>query len=102
MLTFEQVFTIFYDYLEEDRDVEVVMTKRGHLRILWAGKYPYCDESTLCETPEELFDCLINDCKGYYEAMITKGRRELTSEDREQAMAKASRFIEKRREVESI
>ena len=34
MLTFEQVLEIFKDYLETDDEVEVLLTKRGYLRIV--------------------------------------------------------------------
>ena len=33
-MTFEQVFEIFEDYMEQDKDLEVVKTKKGYLRII--------------------------------------------------------------------
>lgn len=100
MLTFEQVLEIFKDYLAQDNEVEVIQTKRGYLRITWAGDFPFCDEGQLCETPEILFDVLLEDCQNYYEVELTMGRRELTPEDMKQASAKCRPYIEKRLEVE--
>ena len=54
-MTFEQVFTIFKDYMEQDKELEVVKTKKGYLRIIWSGGLPYCEDGYLCRTPEELF-----------------------------------------------
>lgn len=100
MLTFEQVLEIFKDYLAQDNEVEVIRTKRGYLRITWAGDFPFCDEGQLGETPEILFDVLLEDCQNYYEVELTKGRRELTPEDTRQAIEKCRSYIEKRLEVE--
>ena len=55
MLTFEQVLEIFKDYLETDDEVEVLLTKRGYLRIVWPGDFSFCDDGKLCRTPES--DC---------------------------------------------
>ena len=54
MLTFEQVLEIFKDYLEMDAEVEVLLTKRGYLRIVWPGNFPFCDDGKLCRTPEDI------------------------------------------------
>ena len=43
MLTFEQVLEIFKDYLETDDEVEVLLTKRGYLRIVWPGDFSFCE-----------------------------------------------------------
>lgn len=100
MLTFEQVLEIFKDYLEKDDEVEVLLTKRGYLRIVWPGDFPFCDDGKLCRTPEELFDLLLEDCQSYYELELTKGRRELTPKDTEQINAKCRPYIEKRWEAQ--
>jgi len=100
VLTFEQVLEIFKDYLAQDNEVEVIRTKRGYLRITWAGDFPFCDEGQLCKTPEILFDVLLEDCQNYHEVELTKGRRELTAEDVKQASAKCRPYIEKRWEAE--
>lgn len=100
MLTFEQVLEIFKDYLEMDEEVEVLLTKRGYLRIVWPGNFPFCDDGKLCQTPEELFDLLLEDCQSYYELERTKGRRSLTSEDIRLVKAQCRPYLEKRWEAE--
>ena len=77
MLTYEQVFEIFKEFLALDRDIEIVQTKRGYLHIVWDWNSPYCEGGRL-----------------------TKGRGELTAEDVKQASAKCRPYLEKRWEVE--
>lgn len=99
-MTFEQVFTIFKDYMQLDQELEVVETKKGYLRIIWSDGLPYCEDGYLCRTPEELFDRLLEDCQSYHEIRITKGRRELTLEDEEKAKELCRPYLEMRKEAE--
>lgn len=100
MLTFEKVFEIFKEYLAADAEVEIVTTSRGYLRIEWAGDSLYCDDGYLCRTPEELFDKLLEDFRGYQEVKLTKGRRELTEEDIQKVQAICLPYLKKREEEE--
>lgn len=100
MLTYEQVFEIFKEFLALDRDIEIVQTKRGYLHIVWDWNSPYCEGGRLAQGPEDLFDLLLEDCQSYYELELTKGRRELTAGDVKQASAKCRPYLEKRWEVE--
>lgn len=99
-MTFEQVFTIFKDYMEQDKELEVVKTKKGYLRIIWSGGLPYCEDGYLCRTPEELFDRLLSDCQSFHENRLTKGCRELTPEDTTRAMELCRPYLEMRKEAE--
>ena len=99
-MTFKQVFTIFKDYMEQDKELEVVKTKKGYLRIIWSGGLPYCEDGYLCRTPEELFDRLLSDCQSFHENRLTKGCRELTPEDTERAMELCRPYLEMRKEAE--
>lgn len=99
-MTFEQVFTIFKDYMEQDTELEIVKTTKGYLRIIWSDGLPYCEDGYVCRTPEELFDLLLSDCQSYHEIRITKGRRELTPEDVEKAKELCSPYLERRKEAE--
>lgn len=94
MLTYEQVFEIFREFLALDRDMEIVRTKRGYLHIVWDWNSPYCEGGRLAQGPEDLFDPLLEDCQSHYELELTKGRRELTAEDTEQARAKCRPYLE--------
>ena len=81
MKTFEKVMEIFRDYLDSDQEEEVLKCRRGYLRVTWNGDSRYCVDGILCRTPEELFEVLLSDYRGYEEIQITKGRREVTEDD---------------------
>lgn len=97
MLTFEKVLDLFADYLAKDTEIEIVHTSRGYLRIEWNGTSPYCDGGYVCNSPEELFDTLLDDYKGYLEIELTKGRREATAEDERLVEAQCQPLLEWRR-----
>ena len=61
MLTFENVLTVFRDYLGQDPEEEVLPCRRGYVRISWNSDSRYCVDGVLCRTPEELFDLLLQD-----------------------------------------
>ncbi len=98
-MTFEQVFEIFEDYMEQDKELEVVKTKKGYLRIIWYDNLPYCEDGYLCQTPEELFDRLLEDCQSFHENRMTKGCRELTLEDTKRAEGLCRPYLEKWKEA---
>ena len=81
MKTFEKAVNIFQDYLNCDREEEVLKCRRGYLRVTWNGDSRYCVDGILCRTPEELFEVLLSDYPSYEEIQITKGRREVTEDD---------------------
>lgn len=54
MLTFEMVLEVFKDYLEEDTDCEVVLTKHGYTVMQWDEKSKTWYGVEYCETPEDL------------------------------------------------
>ena len=94
MKTFEKVMEIFRDYLDSDQEEEVLKCRRGYLRVTWNGDSRYCVDGILCRTPEELFELLLSDYRGYEEIQITKGRREVTEDDEKLA----EQFCQKLRE----
>ena len=94
MKTFEKVMEIFRDYLDSDQEEEVLKCRRGYLRVTWNGDSRYCVDGILCRTPEELFEVLLYDYRGYEEIQITKGRREVTEDDEKLA----EQFCQKLRE----
>lgn len=77
-----------YSQKGAEPDVEVVLTKRGYLHIMWDWNTLYCEGGRLAKGPEDLFDMLLEDCQSGFELELTKGRRELTPEDSEQARAR--------------
>ena len=70
MLTNEVVLKIFADYLAEDQPLEVVPTRHGHAVMLWDSAGQDWSEVTCCQTPEELFDKLLDAATGYQEYLI--------------------------------
>ena len=94
MKTFEKVMEIFRDYLDSDQEEEVLKCRRGYLRVTWNGDSRYCVDGILCRMPEELFEVLLSDYRGYEEIQITKGRREVTEDDEKLA----EQFCQKLRE----
>ena len=76
MLTFENVLTVFLDYLRQDLEEEVLPCRRGYVRLTWNKDSRYCVDGILCRTPEELFDLLLEDCLGFEEIQLTGGRRD--------------------------
>ena len=85
MKTFEKVLEIFREYLDNDQDEEVLPCRKGYLRVTWNGDSRYCADGILSRTPDELFEVLLSDYRGYEELRLTKGRREVTEEDERQA-----------------
>lgn len=96
MLTYEKVIEIFEDYLAADHEEEVLRSRRGYVRVQWNGNSRYCENGCLCDTPEELFEMLLEDYRGYEETKLTKGRRELTVEDDKKIDALCLTFRKKR------
>ena len=81
MLTFENVLTVFRDYLRQDPEEEVLPCRRGYVRISWNSDSRYCVDGVLCRTPEELFDLLLTDYQDFEVLRRTQGRREGTEAD---------------------
>ena len=102
MLTFEKVFEIFGAYLEMDREIEVLKSRRGYIRLQWAGQAPYCDDTSLYPTPESLFDALLDDYRSYEEIKLTRGRREPTEEDEKIMESLCQPYLEKQRKEEEV
>lgn len=56
----------------------------------------------MCQTPRELFDVLLQDFETFQEIRLTKGKRDLTEEDRLQVANMCSVFIERCRQEERV
>ena len=80
--------------LFEHDEFTMLKCRRGYLRVTWNGDSRYCVDGILCRTPEELFEVLLSDYRGYEEIQITKGRREVTEDDEKLA----EQFCQKLRE----
>ncbi len=83
MLTFEKVLSVFSDYLSEDTRYEVLVSSRGHTVMEWDDKTQNWEGATLCHTPEELKNTLLNVYADYLGYQTTLRRRSMTDEERQ-------------------
>ena len=97
MMTFEKVLDIFEDYLALDMEMEVCKSRSGYIRVDFNGPEEllgYCS-GMVCRTPKELFDLLLSDYESYLEIQRTKGRRDVTEEDKNEIAALCQSRLEK-------
>lgn len=67
VITYEKVMEEFKDYLEMDKDLEVVKLKHGYYLFIWddvRNKYYYDD--ILIRNTEQLIDALIDELETFY------------------------------------
>ena len=50
-MTFENVLEVFADYLREDTDLEIVLTKRGYTVMCWENTLEDWSNTDFCATP---------------------------------------------------
>ncbi len=81
MLTFEKVLEVFKEYLAEDTNCEVVLTKHGYTVMQWDEKSKDWFGLEYCATPEDLQVELLSSYRMNEAEKITKARRELTEEE---------------------
>ena len=99
MLTFENVLTVFRDYLRQDPEEEVLPCRRGYVRISWNSDSRYCVDGILCRTPEELFDLLLQDYWDFELIRRTQGRREATEMDEKAVDELCQPYLDWRKEA---
>jgi hypothetical protein len=95
MKTFEKVLEIFREYLDSDQEEEVLPCRKGYLRVTWNGDSRHCEDGILSRTPDELFEVLLSDHRGYEELQLTKGRREVSEDDEKQAEVLCRNLLER-------
>ncbi len=78
MLTNEMVLKIFADYLAEDTDLEIVQTRHGLAVMLWDNAGQDWSDVTCCQTPEELFDKLLESAAWFCEYKILRKQKRET------------------------
>ena len=92
MLTFENVLNIFADYLREDTDLEIVLTKRGYTVMCWDGTLTDWSSSDFCATPEDLRDALLDFYMSFAQEKMTSGKRNLTAVEEQQIQSECEKF----------
>lgn len=102
MLTFETVQEIFADYLKEDECAEIVLTRHGHALMMWEPVLRGWEEVIRCETPEKLFDALLEEYDKFYSYQLAEaqGIEDYTPEIKAKVDAMCDLLREKRQEAE--
>lgn len=101
MLTNENVLDMFRRYMEEDQALDVVLTRRGYTVMLWDYTRGDWSDVACCDTPEKLFDKLLDFYASYQEyKMLGDSTGYLSDKDRKQIQKMCLPFLEKRKEVE--
>ena len=99
MLTFENVLTVFQDYLRQDLEEEVLPCRRGYVRISWNSDSRYCVDGILCRTPEATFALVLQDYRDCELIRRTQGRREATAADEEAVDELCQPYLDWRKEA---
>lgn len=97
MLTFEKVLNVFEQFLLENGIYEVVQTSQGYTVLEWDSCGKGWISATLCATPEEMAETLLDNLTGYLEYKTTLGRRDLTYDDMAQVSAQRQAYLDKLR-----
>lgn len=84
MLTFENVLKVLSDYLKEDSDLEIVLTKHGYTVLRWDNGLNEWGDSDFCATPEDMLEILMGHYETFAEFQVTAGRRDLTPAEQQQ------------------
>ena len=95
MMTFEKVLKVFKDYLAEDTNCEVILTKHGYTVMQWDENSTSWYGVEYCETPEDLRDELLSSYRMSEAEKITKAKRELTEEETEIVKNKCHKLTNK-------
>lgn len=92
MLTFENVLKVFDDYLREDTDLEIVLTKRGYTVLCWDNALRDWSTSDFCETPEDMRDTLVDSYMTFAQGRMTGGQRDLTPAEKQEIENECEKF----------
>lgn len=95
MLTFEKVLSAFKYYLSEDTRYEVLVSSRGHTVMEWDDKTQNWEGATLCRTPEELKNTLLDVYADYLGYQTTLGHRGMTDEEQRTIKAQVDAMDER-------
>lgn len=95
MLTNETVLKVFADYLEKDKDYEVVTTSRGYTVMGWDGYRNDWNTVVYCPTPEALRDALLDAYSSFAEMNMTDNERDLTAAEEKQIEVERRTFIQR-------
>lgn len=100
MLTYETITTVFADYLNEDTDYEVVLTRHGYTLMGWDRCREDWNNVVFCPTPEALLDALLDSYASFAEMKLADGERDLTLKEQAQIETECQVLRRKCKEAE--
>lgn len=92
-MTFEKVLEVFTEYLAEDTNCEVVLTKHGYTVMQWDENSKSWYGVEYCKTPEDLRDELLSSYRMSEAQKITKTKREVTEEEAKAVNEKCNKLL---------
>ncbi len=96
MLTNEIVLRVFAEYLQQDKDYEVVLTSHGYTVMGWDCCREDWQNVVYCPTPEALRDALLDAYSGFAETKMTdENDRDLTDAETKRIEAECRALAEK-------
>lgn len=101
MLTYEKVLSVFSDYLREDTDYEVVLTRHGYTVMGWDRYRKDWNNVVYCPTPTTLRNALLDSYASFAEMKISDGERDLTKKEQAQIKAECQKLRQKCKEGEN-
>ena len=105
MLTNEKVLEIFKDYIDADKALDVISTRRGYAVMLWDFAHRDWSDVVCCQTPEALFDKLLDSYALYQEFLMIRDKSdsegEISETERAQIQKMCLPYLEKRKEAET-
>lgn len=105
MLTNEKVLKIFKGYLDEDQALDVISTRRGYAVMLWDSAQQDWSDVECCQTPEILFDKLLDSFVCYQEYLMLLAKRnredEINETERAQIQKMCLPFLEEREKADA-
>ncbi len=105
MLTNEKVLEIFKDYIDADEALDILSTRRGYAVMLWDFAHRDWSDVVCCQTPEALFDKLLDSFTGYQGFLMiqrnSNGEGDINPKEREQIQKMCLPYLEKRKEAEN-
>lgn len=99
MLRFQKVLEVFKEYLAEDTNCEVVLTKHGYTIMQWDENSKSWYGVEYCETAEDLQKELLSSYRMNEAEKIRKTKRELTEEENNTLNEKCKSYFKRCQEV---
>ena len=94
-MTYERVLDAFAEFLEQDPETEVVLTRHGYTVMSWNEKSKDWIFVHHCATPSALKKTLANSYEGLLEHNTTKGVRDLTKQEQSEIKEKIALLVNK-------